>query len=309
MVKDFLEGQGLLGQLPSERLYPGVAHDLDWKGLRVDWPDGLGDVSPTRLLADTGEPHAGLVSSVVRLASPWDPDELEAALLEGRGWPPFAPGRARPLRREERGRGRRGTALGEDEDGRRFRVEYVLLDLGGEQVVARFLGAPDDVAFNLGLVKRSLESLEARVLLDAEVKAPLEARFEPLAYAGGAAGEALLPSGWSVEPASFAACSAVPGAGSGLAASPVGDFTVVFRALRWTEGELDREEVARACGAASSARAAYAGRFERLGLAMGVWGTFVERPGEVLLLEAEAPEAKLPFVRDLYREWLRLIAE
>jgi len=29
----------------------------------------------------------------------------------------------------------------------------------------------------------------------------------------------------------------------------------------------------------------------------------------VLLLEAEAPEAKLPFVRDLYVEWLRRVAQ
>ncbi len=42
---------------------------------------------------------------------------------------------------------------------------------------------------------------------------------------------------------------------------------------------------------------------------MGAWGTFVDRHGEVLLLEAEAPEAKLPFVRDLYREWLGRVAE
>ena len=36
--------------------------------------------------------------------------------------------------------------------------------------------------------------------------------------------------------------------------------------------------------------ARYSGRFDRLGVTIGVWGTFVSRPGEVLLLEAEGPE-------------------
>ena len=97
---------------------------------------------------------------------------------------------------------------------------------------------------------------------------------------------------------------------TGVAASPAGDFTVVFRALRWRGSSLALEEVARACGAeAGTGGPAYAGRFERLGVAIGVWGAFQKRDGEVLLLEAEAPEAKLPFVRDLYVEWLRRVAE
>jgi hypothetical protein len=53
----------------------------------------------------------------------------------------------------------------------------------------------------------------------------------------------------------------------------------------------------------------YGGRFERLGVPVAVWGTFVERPGEVLLLEIEAPQAKLAFVRDLYLEWVESVAE
>jgi hypothetical protein len=67
--------------------------------------------------------------------------------------------------------------------------------------------------------------------------------------------------------------------------------------------------VAQACGpVAGSRHPSYAGRFERLGVTVGAWGTFVQRGNEVLLLEAEAPEAKLPFVRVLYLDWVKRVA-
>ena len=95
-----------------------------------------------------------------------------------------------------------------------------------------------------------------------------------------------------------------------MSASPEGDFTVVLRALRWRSDAIVPAEVAQACDpVAGAGDPSYGGRFERLGVPVGVWGTFVERPGEVLLLEVEAPQDKLAFVRDLYVEWLGRVAE
>lgn len=311
LVKDFLEAEGLLRQLPAERLYPGVVHDLDWKGLQVDLPDGFADTSPTRLLVDTEDAGADLSFRAVRVATPRGVPVLEQALLEGWAWPGFAPGTSAGGHGSVRSKGRvLGSARGERPDGSPFRVDYALLDLGAEKVVARYLGPPDGLAFNLSLVRRSLETLEARPLLTDELRAPTRATLEPVAYPGGAVGDVLLPSEWSGEPATRASCSRVPEAEVGVAASPVGDFTVVFRALRWTNGALRPAEVARACDPRAGAEdPSYGGRFERLGVPIGVWGTFVERPGEVLLLEVEAPEGKLAFVRDLYLEWRERVAE
>ena len=201
--------------------------------------------------------------------------------------------------------------MGEGPDGTPFRVEYAIVDLGDEKIVARYLGPADAVAFNLGLLRRSLESLEAAPLLTDEVEGPLQTTFERVPYPGGAAAGVVPRSDWSREPASYASCSRVPVAEIGLATSPAGDFTVVLRALRWTDGTVRPAggrsglrpgggcAATRATGAASSAWACPSQS----------WGTFVERPGEVLLLEVEAPEAKLPFVHDLYREWLESVAE
>ena len=311
LVKDFLESHGLLHQLPVERLYPGVVHGLDWKRVSVELPDGFADTSPTRLLVDTGDTGEGLSLRLVRVATPWDLSELEAALLGGEAWPGFAPGAASGQGGSKGGRKRLlGSAGGDGPDGRAFRVDYALLDLGPEKIVARYVGPPDAVAFNLSLLRRSLETLEARPLLTDEVEAPLRAPFESVVYPGGAAGSVVLPTEWSREPASYASCSRVPVAEAGVAASPDGDFTVVLRALRWTEGAIRPAEVAQACGAApGSGDPGYGGRFERLGVTLGAWATFVERPGEVLLLEVEAPQAKLVLVEDLYVEWLRRVAE
>ncbi len=311
LVKDFLEAQGLLGLLPPERLYPGVVHELDWKGLQVELPDGFRDSSARRLLVETGEAGAAVFFGLARMATPWDLSVLEEALLGGGAWPRFAPAAVTGKGGPGSGTGRvLGSALGEDAGGRPVRVDYALLDLGAEKVVARYLGPPDDLAFNLSLLRRSLETLEARPLLTDEIQAPLQAAFEPAVYPGGASGSVLLPSGWSREPALGASCSRVPDAEGGVAASPPGDFTVVFRALRWPRGALRPAGIARACDPAATARdPSYGGRFDRLGIPVAVWGTFVERAGEVLLLEVEAPQGKLAFVRDLYVEWLERVAE
>jgi S1-C subfamily serine protease len=310
LVKDFLDAHGLLGQLPVERLYPGPVNTLDWKKLHIELPDGFADTSPARLFVDTGVAGGGVSIQVARVATPWDLDVLEQALLQGQAGPGFAPGLVTGPRRSERRAGRLlGSVRGERKDGSPFRVDYALLDLGMEKVVARVLGPPDELAFNLSLVRRSLETLEATPLLTDEVAAPLRAVFEAASYPGAAAGSVVLPAGWSREPASYASCPEIPPTDAGVATSPAGDFTVILRAMRWTSGALAPEERARACGPpAEAGGATYGRRFDRLGVVMGAWGTFVTRGGEVLLLEAEAPEAKLPFLRDLYVEWTRRAA-
>jgi S1-C subfamily serine protease len=316
LVKDFLDAHGLLGLMPVARLRPGVVHSLDWKGLRVELPDGFQDGSPARLEVATVETGDGVSFRLDRVATPWDRDTLEAALLGGRALPGSLPeGAASPVRQVERGRPARrvGTAMGALPDSQPFRIEYAVMRLKGEAVVARFLGPPDALAFNLGLVRRSLETLEAGRLLTAEVDRPLAPALEAVALPGVEGGRVAMPSGWSVEPLTSSACGRVPPADTGLAASPPGDFTVVLRFLRWPGPAPGVAEAVRACGSPSGAprdapangpSAAYSGRFERVGLPVEVRGVVVEGRGESLLLEMEAPVAKAPFVAELYARWV-----
>jgi S1-C subfamily serine protease len=330
IVKDFLDASSLLDRLPVARLRPGVRHSLDWKRVSVELPDGFQDRSPLRLVADGGE--VGEIGfRVERVATDWRADALEEALLGGGALAGFVPGTA-SVRRQQTPRrlpqalaggkaaSRIGSAAGRDEAGREFRVEYAIVDLGKEKVVARHLGPSDAVAFNLGLVQRSLASLEAAAMLIEVGPRPLAsgegAAFEPAPFPQGP-GQVPVPSGWVVEPASEPACAELQPAEAGLSASHPSDYTLVLRALRLREPAAAVEAVLARCGsrsalsgaAGASAPRAYGFRFDRLGVAIAVRSVAVPAEGGSLLLELSAPLAKLPVVDDLFASWVRRVSE
>ena len=320
-VKDFLEANGLIDRLPSVRLRPGVRNLLEWKQLAVDLPDGYTDRSPARVQADAGE-LGDVGFRVDRWETPWPAPGLEEALLGGEAVPGFIPGPARPgprLPREAQATitlaaGRPpslvGSGLGTDRAGRRFRVEYAIVDLGREKVVARYLGPADALAFNLGLLRRSLRSFEAGPLLfgTAQRAGAPAVPLDPAQFANGE-GSFVAPRGWSLEPATQAACAALPPAEAGLLVRHPADYTLVLRALRWRGrpqglGRALASCRPRAAEADPLSRAGYAFRFERLGVPVAVEAQLVRQDGDSLLLELEAPVAKLPLVEELYARWL-----
>jgi hypothetical protein len=311
LVKDFLETHGLLSQLPTERLRRGVVHGLGWKKFGIELPDGLADSSTARLRLEAGDPGGPISVRVERVATPWAAGELEEGLLQGKALPGFVPSSVVSRRRFERGKPPRvvGSAAGAAPDGRPFRVEYAILDLGREKVVARFLAPPDEMAFNLSLVRRSLEGLEAERLLTREVRSPLKADFEPVPFPGATGGAMPLPAGWASEPTTSASCEKALGAEGGLAASPPGDFTVVLRALAFGRAAVPPEKLVRDCGGSPGQGNSYAQRATRLGVALVTWGVVLPRGEETLLLEAEAPEGKAPFLRELFAAWAGHIGE
>jgi len=90
----------------------------------------------------------------------------------------------------------------------------------------------------------------------------------------------------------------------------------VLRALRWTAPGPALVPAVEACGAdagrgaraAGESRPQYALRFERLGVSIEARGILLRSEGESLLLELEAPVAKLPIVQLLYERWVREVA-
>jgi hypothetical protein len=311
LVKDFLEATGLAPQLPSGRLRPGVLHTHDWKRVRLEMPDGFRDVSPSRTRLEAGEVE-GIDARAWRLATPLEAEAVQDALLRGQAIPGFAPAAATPRAgagppgRRHGGPRDLGSASGETSDGRRFRVEYALVDRRGEKVVARYLGHPDAIAYNLGLVRASLRSLAADPMRDAGASLDWEA-FEPVALAAG--GAVPLPAGWPTEPAAESVCGALPPAPEGVAASPPSDFTIVLRALRWPGTAASALASAMAsCGSPgvteATTGASYTGRVDRLGVPLSVQGALVPQGDGVLLLELEVPLSRLPAVEGLWGRWV-----
>jgi S1-C subfamily serine protease len=310
LVKDFLEATGLAPQLPSGRLRPGVLHTHDWKGVRLEMPDGFRDVSPSRTRLEAGEVE-GIDARAWRLATPLEAEAVQDALLRGRAIAGFAPAAATPRAGvgPERRRGAPrvlGSAAGETPDGRRFRVEYALVERRGEMVVARYLGHPDAIAYNLGLVRGSLRSLAADPIRAAGVALDPPA-FEQVPLPAG--GAVPMPAGWPTEPATASACGALSPASEGLAASPPSDFTIVLRALRWpAEATTALAEAVASCGSseatAAATRGVYRGRVDRLGVPLSVQGALVPQGDGVLLLELEVPLSRLPAVEGLWGRWV-----
>jgi hypothetical protein len=322
LVKDFLDANGLVERLPVTRLRPGVRHTLDWKALAVELPEGFSDGSPARVLVDA--PALGDVAfQAFRWESPWPASGIEEALLGGQAIPGFVPETATPGARpalEPRPPGAvvgrpaslLGSGSGVDASGRRFRVELAIVDLGREKLVARYLGPADAVAFNLGLIRRSLRSLSAAPLLEltaSPVAGAPEPALEWAAFPSGEGGVPL-PRAWPREPAQAPACAALPPAEAGLLARHPADYTIVLRALRLGGAAPLLTSALAECRALSGPEeGGYAYRFDRLGVAVAVRGVLLPRGASSLLLEMEAPLAKLPVVERLYARWVETIAE
>jgi hypothetical protein len=298
VVKDFLEATGFLPQLPSARLRPGPPQSLPGKGLRMSLPEGLADTATERLRVEAGGDGEGPWLVLDRVASPWSLDALEQALGAG----PRAPGRRRAA-----GAGARrvlGFARGAGTDGTPLWMEYALVDLGPEKVVVRYVGPPDAMAFNLSVLRESLETIEADPLLTEEIRASVRVPLAPVSTRVPGVPEARVPGGFWLAASSRGVCDSLPEPDAGIESSPQGDFTVVFRWRYWRQAPAPAAAAAAACRAFTIRGAAFHGRSERFGVEYGIEGAFRGLDEGLLGLEIEAPIEKQPFLDDLTRRFL-----
>jgi hypothetical protein len=299
-VKDFLEVRGYLGLLGIERLRLAEEQTFEGKGITLRFPDSMEDRSPSRLRV-ASDPDDPIRFSSDRVASPVEISRLEEMLLGGSDFGGFRATSASSSSVLAGGRVIRGWASGQDE-----RLEYVILDVGVEKVLVRYVGAAETLAFNRSAVRDSLASVQVEALLTQPIDAivpsdsvswahrPLPAPLAPvLAFPEG--------RGWTEEVSAPFPCPNLPLLDSALAASPSGDFTVSLRAGWWRRGPAP-VEAARACAdrPARFGAGSYLYAVEWLGVAYTVSGRF-ERSGEegLLQLEIVAPREKEPYVRDL----------
>ena len=316
VVKDFLEAHGLLAQLPVGRLRPGVVQAYDWKRARLEAPDGFIDTAGSRLRLELGEIE-GVDARVFRLPTSLPPEELDDALVRRGEVPAFVPAPATPRpggAGARRGRGpalRLGSAEGETSEHRPFRVEYAVLAWKDEVVVARYVGHPDAMAFNLSLVRRSLQSLEATALRASAPQVPMvsawdlpHAGFAPASFPSGEGRPIPMPVSWVVEPAdetAWPSCLGAVPAGPGVSARHPADYTIALRAWRFAAAAADGlERGLVACGAAKSRR--------RLGVVYDVSQRVVRRDDDALLLQLEAPSPVRPLVDGALDRWAAEVA-
>ena len=308
LVKDFLERHGLDSLLSARRLTLGPLQVMEGKGLRLRLPNGAEDLSGQRLLVDSDVSLEETRFRLDRVASPWSLEQLGDALISGGALESF---RATAESSQEAADGvLRGEATGRiGNEETLWKMEYALFDLGEEKLVARFLGEAEQVAFNRGVLRSSLMSLEAERLLVNQVQAlPPTDWAEPAMppAPGGPSPGIVMPSNWLLEVGAPLPCSGAPPLASALAASPVGDFTVSLRTAYWSSRTDAPESAASACSAQRGQLGAssYAFRTDWLGVSYAVEGSFLPAGDGLLQLELVSPSHKQTYLRRLFAVWV-----
>jgi trypsin-like peptidase len=314
-VKDFLEANGFDRLFPARRLKLGPVQPFDWKGLRLRVPEALEDSSLSRLRVEWGTPPAEVGLVVERVATPLALADLEMLLLSGQGFSGFVSstqGNARRARMAGRSAlvgSSRGSSASSTESAA-LDMEYAIVDVGAEKVVARYLGPQDQMAFNRSVFRGSLESLEADPLLTAELRATVTPAFERATLPQPGAPAVLMPRAWWQEQRPLLPCRGLPPADSALSGSPEGDFTVSVRATWWRGVDLSAEQATAACAwpRGTSGADSYAFRHQRLAMTYAVQGVFLSGADGLLRLEVESPSPKQPLVDDLFHAWVKALS-
>jgi len=303
-VKRFLTSRGLDHQLPSRSLELGAVYAPRVKGLSVQLPYGFQDESPTRLHVEA--PFAGITLRVDRVASPWRSDQIEQLLLAGQlfersSWTRRAAGNT-PKSGALRVVSAR-TTDGADE----FAMEYVLTELRGERLIARYIGPADAVAFNRSTLRASLATLEGVPLVAENASLTRELTWANALNIDSSLRSLPLPVGWLVEPGETSSCGGLPPVEAGLTASPPGDFTITLRAGWLSESPLNAASVAARCSSRRTANGptSYVAAANWLGTSYTIEGVFVERGQRLLHLQLVAPADKATAMSAMLAAWIK----
>jgi len=303
-VKDFLESHGLDQAMQVRRLRLGPVQNLEAKGVALRLPETLVDASPFHSHVETVAGGVDIVLRIDRVRSPWTPRQLEETLIGGQTFEALSmmPREGRVSRAGEPTM-LLGSAAGLDAS-QNIRMDYAVLDLGPEKLVARYVGSPEQVAFNESVLRESLFSLQAQRFVPDERIA-----LEKLEWSTQNERSMVpVPAGWSVEPGRPSPCSGLPQPAGFTAAFPAHDFTLMIRAAVWRGGEIVPDAAASACSSrrGSVEGASYASRGAWLGTTYVAEGAFVRvGSNQVVQLEVLATEERAALARALLATWMK----
>jgi len=312
LVKRFLVMNGLDQTLPVRLLALGPLYAPDAKRLRLRLPVGFEDISPSRLQVASAEGSATVALRIDRVPSLWSLEQLEQALVQGNVFERFAgtPRSAQVRTSFGKRRVREGSAIGfAAGDDTELKMEYALVDLPREKVVARYVGPAEQLAANRSVLLASLASLDVEPLLTSEINQRTVAAWQPVALALPDAPRLSIPSDWIVAPGGPTGCALRRPADLTFAVSPVRDYSVSFRFAWWRGSTVASADGASTCGSSpGSGKPTYASRADWLGLGYVVEGVFVPMNDKsVAQLEVIAPVEKIGFVRGLFADWVKTL--
>ena len=298
---------GLDQFLPVPRLRLGPLQRFEDSRLRVRVLDGsVVGSAPLGVRADLELPDNPVSLRIDRVWSPWSPRQLERRLVTSAAFEPLTftgaagfPGRPTDTRVV-------GGVTGVDERGRADEMDYAIVSVQDEHLVARYVGPPDLLAFNRSILRASLESLEADPLRTAPFDRPRTLALTAGPFLLPEGPSVRLPAGWILDAGQGSSCGSSSAPRSWIGASPAGDFTVSVRLAWWPDARVDPATAAAACGGGRPAdgRPTYRTRTDRFGVTHVTEGAFLVLPdGGILQYELSAPESSFPAVRQSLDAW------
>jgi S1-C subfamily serine protease len=311
LAKDFLESRGLESLMPSRRFRLGPVQALEGKGISLRLPESIADTSPFRSRVESDPGPAGIALRIDRTFTPFTSRQLEESLL---GSETFERVSVDTNESQIATRGGGAPLLAGRADGTSgradVRMQYGVLDLGAEKLVARYVGSAEQIAYSESVFRDSLLSLDGQRLTTGPLP-PVEKIAWALAPATVSQLNLPMPAGWAIEPAAPSQCMGLPRATVAATAYPERDVTVALRAAVWDTTSIVPEDAASACSSrrGSNGATSYVLSAQWLGVSYSIEGAFV-RVGQrqVVQLEVIAPGQKLPFARALLAEWLKKVA-
>jgi S1-C subfamily serine protease len=308
-AKDFFESHGLDSLMPVRRFRLGPLQRFEEKGIALPLPEGIADTSPFRARVESDPASDGVALRIDRGVSPWAARQIERTLVGTSAFEQMSveANESQPVSRPKAASLLLGRATGKTADDPNGGMYYAILDLGGEQLVARYVGSAEELAYNESVFRGSLLNLEGRRLMSSELISP-----DRLEWAVAASGQSTvpLPAGWIVEPGAPSRCGGLPQASAIAAAYPPGDVTLALRVATWDTAAVSPQAAAAAAACASQrgsqGAASYALRIEWLGVSYSIEGAFVRLDsGQVAQLEVISPVQKGPVARALLEAWIR----
>ncbi len=310
-AKDFLESRSLDQSLPVRRLRLGAVQTFEDKGMAMRLPEGLTDTSPFPSHIESDARSAPIALRIDRVLSTWSARQIEETLTGSRTFESLA------LRaREDRGATSAvdtlllGSAINAGaQPGRETRMEYAVLDLEAEKLVARYVAPAEWISFNESVLHESLSSLQGRRFAAGDVAAE---RIAWSASPGSATESGLLvPQGWVPQGGQPLSCTGVPRPGTVVAVSPPNDAGLVLRAAAWPAGDVAPGTAASACSSRRGALGdgSYTVATSWLGVSYLVEGVFVPVGPRVMQLEVLSTEQRSAGARALLAAWVKKASE
>jgi S1-C subfamily serine protease len=310
-LKDFLESHSLDHLLPVRRLRLGPFQSLEAKAIGLRLPEGMADVSAARSRVET-DARSDIALRIDRVYSPWSPKQLEQALVDTQTFERVSIASQESQRATRTGvQALAGHAIGTAVNGtQEIRLDYTVLDLSSEKIVARYVGPPEQIAFNEGVLRESLTSLEGRRFIGTDT-IPVDKLEWSKAPTANGQGSLAVPSGWVVEPGGPAPCAGLPLPTAATSLFPARDFTIALRAGVWSNGDIVPDAAALACSSTRSSlgAASYGSRGEWLGVRYFIEGVFVRVGRQIMQLEVVSPDQMRTFAHEVLAAWIKKTTE